>query len=134
MQPTHQSQPLGNIQPENKHTHHQLTIILTGNDGSTWSTEFHLDTKLEAPRRFLILAIQGKVQKPAGNMVQVSETKSEFTVQLRGSASPAVLRDLSATPLKDWIPTLLISFAESQAAIGILVNRGRVSVTLNEGE
>jgi hypothetical protein len=82
----------------------------------------------------MILDLPAKVKNPTGQMVQLSDTRSEFVVDLLGLASPATVKDLSGLPIKDWIPTLLVSFAETQASIGILVTHGRVSVTLHAGE
>jgi len=130
----YQTQPLGSAQPENKHAQHELKITLRGNDGSSWSTEFQFDTRSAAPRRFIILELPGKVKNPTGQMIQLSETRSEFVVDLLGPASPATIKDLSAMPLKDWMATLYISFAETQSAVGVLVTHGRVSVTLHGGE
>ena len=130
----YQTQPLGSAQPESKHVHHELQVILRGNDGSSWSTEFQFDTRSAAPRRFMILELPAKVKNPTGQMVQLSDARSEFVVDLLAPASAATLKDLSAMPLKEWMATLLISFAETQASIGILVTHGRVSVTLHGGE
>ena len=134
MKQTYQTQPLGSAQPESKHVHHELQVILRGNDGSSWSTEFQFDTTAAAPRRFVILELPGKVKNPTGQMIQLSDARSEFVVDLLAPASAATLKDLSAMPLKEWMATLLISFAETQASIGILVTHGRVSVTLHGGE
>ena len=82
----------------------------------------------------MILELPAKVKNPTGQMVQLSDARSEFVVDLLAPASPATLKDLSAMPLKDWMATLLISFAETQASIGVLVTHGRVSVTLHGGE
>ena len=134
MKPTYQTQPLGVLRPASKHSHHELQVILQGNDGSSWSTWFDFATSDSSPRRFLILELPSRVVKPGGDMVQLSETQSELIVQLQGPASEALLKDLSATPIQDWMSTLFTCFAEAPSAIGILVTHGQVSVTLHEGE
>lgn len=135
MKPPHLTQPLGNVHPENKHPRHNLQVILRGDDGSIWSTGFDLDTKPTSPRRFLVLELQTRAEKSSGQMVQLSDTQSEFSVRLRGPASPATIKDLSAQPIKNWMAILYACFAEAEAVVGILVtNRGRVSVALHEGE
>ena len=134
MKPTYQTQPLGVLRPASQHSHHELQIILKGNDGTSWSTWFDFNTRDSAPRRFLILELPSQVVKPGGDMVQLSATQSELIVQLQGPASEALLKDLSATPIQDWMSTLFTCFAEAKAAIGILITNGQVSVTLHEGE
>jgi hypothetical protein len=133
MKTTHQTQPLGVIQPQGKNACHQLKIILKGQDQSTWSTEFTFDVTPSAPRRFLILELTARVGMPDAEMNQHSDTHSVLTVHLRGSAA-AQLKDLSAIPIQNWIATLYTCFAQVQASIGILVTHGRVSVILNGGD
>ena len=135
MKPPYLTQPLGNVHPENKHPRHNLQVILRGDDGSIWSTGFDLDTKPTSPRRFLVLELQTKAEKSSGRMVQFSDTQSEFSVRLRGPASPAKIKDLSSLPMKNWMATLYACFADAEAVVGILVcNHGRISVALHEGE
>jgi len=67
-------------------------------------------------------------------MKQVSNTHSEFVVNLIGDASPATLCDLSHIPLKDWMATMFSKFADCPAGIGVLVTSGKISVTLHSGE
>ena len=135
MKPPYLTQPLGNVHPENKHPRHNLQVILRGDDGSIWSTGFDLDTKPTSPRRFLVLELQTKAEKSSDQMLQLSDTQSEFSVRLQGPASPATIKDLSSLPTKNWMAILYACFAEAEAVVGILVtNRGRVSVALHEGE
>jgi len=135
MKPPHLTQPLGSMHPENRHPRHHLELILRGEDGSIWSTGFDLDTKPTSPRRFLVLELQTKAEKSTGQMVQLSDNQSEFSVRLRGPALPAKIKDLSSLPMKNWMATLYACFADAEAVVGILVsNHGRISVALHEGE
>ena len=135
MKPPYQIQPLGNLQPENKHPRHHLLVRLKGSDGSSWSKEFELDITPASPRRFLILQLQSKAEKSTGQIVQLSNTQSEFSLRLRGPASPATIKDLSSMPIEHWMATLHACFVEAKAVVGILVtSHGRISVALHEGE
>jgi hypothetical protein len=134
MTPIHQTFPLGCLQPEHKHPSHQLQILLRGDNGSAWSTVLTFDTRNSAPRRLLILELPAKVKTPGGIMTQRSDTRSDFAVTLAGPAVPATLRDLTDTPLPEWMSTMYEIFAECPAAIGILVTRGNLSVVLHEGD
>jgi hypothetical protein len=128
MKPPYLTQPLGNVHPENKHPRHNLQVTLKGDDGSSWSTGFELDTKPASPRRFLILELQTRAEKSGGQMVQLSDTQSEFSVRLRGPTLPATIKDLSSLPIKNWVATLYTCFAEAEAVVGILItNRGRIA-------
>ena len=134
MKHTRRSQQMGIFRPQPKHDHHTLKIILKSADGiSDWATTLELETKLTSPPKIIILELPSKAE-PGGEMRQVSNTRSEFTVNLIGDASPATLTDLSHLPLQDWMATMFSKFANCRAAIGVLVTSGRVSVTMHTGE
>jgi hypothetical protein len=134
MKPTYQKQSLSVLRPDSERSHHELHVILHGNDGSTWSTSFDFDTAISSTRKMLILQLPAKVEQKGGDIVSVTDNKFEVTVQLQGPALPATLIDISAKPITDWMSSMFTCFAETGAAIGILVSGGRVSVTLNEGD
>ena len=128
------TEQMGVFRPQPKHHHHQVRIILKSKDGSSdWAMTLELETTLTSPRKIIILELPCKA-KPDGQMKQISNTRSEFTVDLIGDASPATLCDLSHIPLKDWMATMFSKFANCHAAIGVLVTSGRISVTLHSGE
>lgn len=129
----HDANPLGILRPESKFKYHELTIVLAGNDGQ-WSSTLDLKTGTDAPPQFVIFKIDSPVKKPTGEMRQTSDTQSEFVVRLAGPTTMAVVRNLSKLPLKDWMPIMFSTFAQCPAAIAVLVVRGRVSVTLHEGD
>jgi len=134
MKPSHQSRPLGRLQPKHRHASNELRIILRGDHDSTWSTELTFDTRNSAPRRLLILELPAGAKAPGGIMTQRSLTQSQFAVTLAGPAAPAILRDLSDSPLSEWMSTMFQIFAGCPAAIGMLVNEGNLSVVLHAGE
>lgn len=129
----HDTHPLGILRPESKFQCHELTIILVGNDGQ-WSSALDLKTGNDAPSQLVIFKIDSPVKKPTGEMKQISNTQSEFVVRLAGPTTMATVLNLSKLPLKDWMPVMFSTFAQCPAAIAVLVVRGRVSVTLHEGD
>jgi hypothetical protein len=119
--------------PQSQYTNHELTIVLAGDNGQ-WTTTLDLDTRVDAPSRLLVFELPTAVQKSTGQMRQTCPTQSEFAVKLTGPPHPATPVDLSSLPLSEWMSTLLLKFAQCPSAIGVLVTRGQVSVTLNEGD
>ena len=134
MKQTRRSQQMGIFRPQPKHAKHELKIVLKSADGlSDWAMTLDLETTLTSPPKIIVLELPCKAE-PSGVMKQVSNTCSEFTVELIGDASPATLCDLSHIPLNDWMHTMFSKFAECPAAIGVLVTSGKISVTLHSGE
>jgi len=128
-----QNQPLEGFQPN--HPAHQFRLVLRSDTGpNSWTSTIELDTRPGSPARFLIFTLPTPVKPLAGGLQQLGHAQSEFVVRLAGEASPAQLVDLSHTHQKEWMPTMLTTFAGSQAALAILLNRGRISVVLHEGE
>jgi hypothetical protein len=126
-------QPLALCRPQSQYTNHELTIVLEGDDGR-WTTKLDLDTRTDAPPRLLVFELPTAVQKTTGQMRQIGPTRSEFKLKLAGPSHPATIIDLSSLPMAEWMPTLFLKFAQCPSAVGVLVIRGQVSVTLNEGD
>ena len=128
------TEQMGIFRPQPKHERHTIKIVLKSHDGlSDWATTLDLETKLNMPPTFLILELPCRA-KPGAEMRQISNTHSEFNVDLEGNASPATLCDLSHIPLKNWMSTLFTKFGDCHAAIGVVVTSGKISVTLHPGE
>ena len=127
----HTTQQIGVCHPQSLHDSHELTIMLVGDDGQ-WSTTIDANTKSDAPSQFWILELPGKARKPGGEMHLISSVETEFVVRLTGSTGPANVRNLTNTPQKSWMVTMFETFAKTPA-IGVLVSRGHMSVTLHEG-
>jgi len=125
------TQQIGVCRPQSLHDSHELTIVLVGDDGQ-WSTTIDANTKSDAPSQFWVIELPAKARKPGGEMHLISNMETEFVVRLAGSTSPAVVRNLSNTPQKSWMIAMFQAFAKTPA-IGVLVSRGRMSVTLHEG-
>jgi len=126
-------QPLALCRPQSPYTNHELTIVLAGDDGR-WTTTLDLDTRMDAPPKLLVFELPTAVQKTTGQMRQIGPTRSEFKVKLAGPSHPATIVDLSSLPMAEWMRTLFLKFAQCPSAVGVLVIRGQVSVTLNEGD
>ena len=126
---------MGIFSPQPKHDHHELKILLKSADGlSDWATTLELKTALTSPPKIIILELPCRAKQPTGEMRQISNTQSEFTVHLDGAAAPATLCDLSGIPLKHWMRTMFSRFAECPAAICVLVTSGKISLTFHPGE
>ena len=126
---------MGIFRPEIKPQRHEIKIVLKSEDGnSNWMTTLELETGPNTPPKMLILELPSRANQPTGEMRQISNNQSEFTVDLVGDASPAALTDLSGTPLQNWMATMFSKFASCPAAIGVLVTRGTISVTLHSEE
>jgi len=135
MRNTRRTVQMGIFRPQPKHDHHELKILLKSTDGlSDWATTLELKTALTSPPKIIILELPCRAKQPTGEMRQISNTQSKFTVHLDGDASPATLCDLSAVPLKHWMRTMFSKFAECPAAICILVTSGKISLTFHPGE
>jgi hypothetical protein len=125
------TQQIGVCHPHSRHASHELTITLVGDDGQ-WSTTIDANTKSDAPSQFWIIELPAKARKPGGEMHQISNMETEFVVRLIGSTGPAIIRNLTNSPQKNWMVTMFKTFAKIPA-IGVLVSRGHMSVTLFEG-
>jgi hypothetical protein len=126
-------QPLALCRPQSQYTNQELMIVLEGDDGR-WTTKLDLDTRTDAPPKLLVFELPTAVQKSTGQMRQIGPTRSEFTVKLAGPSHPVTLVDLSSLPMAEWMRTLFLKFAQCPSAVGVLVIRGQVSVTLHEGD
>ena len=125
------TQQIGVCHPHSHHASHELTIVLVGDDGQ-WSTTIDANTKSDAASQFWIIELPAKARKPGGEMHLISNMATEFVVRLVGGTGPAKIKNLSNTPQKIWMVTMLKTFAKTPA-IGVLVSRGHMSVTLHEG-
>lgn len=125
------TQQIGVCRPQPLYDTHELKIVLLGDDGQ-WSTIIDANTKSDAPSQFWILELPAKARKPGGEMHLISNIETEFVVRLVGSTGPATVRNLSNTPQKGWMVTMFQTFAKTPA-IGVLISRGQISVTLHEG-
>ena len=127
----HTTQQIGVCRPQSLHDSHELTIVLVGDDGQ-WSTTIDANTKSDAPSQFWLIELPAKAQKPGGEMRQISNLETEFVVRLAGPTGPAIVRNLSNTPQTNWMIAMFKTFARTPA-IGVLISRGHMSVTLHEG-
>ena len=125
------TQQIGVCRPQPLYDSHELTITLLGDDGQ-WATTIDANTKSDAPSQFWIIELPGKARKPGGEMHLISNMETEFVVRLIGSTGPAIVRNLSNTSQKSWMIAMFKTFARTPA-IGVLVSRGQMSVTLHEG-
>jgi len=125
MKSNRNTEQLGIFRPEIKPQHQEVKIVLKSKD---------LETGPNTPPKMLILELPSRANQPTGEMRQISNAQSEFTVDLVGAASPATLTDLSATPRQNWMATMFTKFASCPAAIAVLVTRGTISVTLHSEE
>ena len=135
MKSNRNTEQLGIFRPEIKPQPQEVKIVLKSKDGnSNWTTTLDLETGPNTPPKMLILELPSRANQPTGEMRQISNAQSEFTVDLVGAASPATLTDLSATPRQNWMATMFTKFASCPAAIAVLVTRGTISVTLHSEE
>jgi hypothetical protein len=125
------TQQIGVCHPQSLHDSHELRIVLDGDDGQ-WSTTIDANTKSDAPSQFWIVELPAKARKPGGEMHLISNMATEFVVRLAGPTGPGTVRNLTNTPQKGWMIAMFQTFA-STSAIGVLVSRGQISVTLHEG-
>jgi len=125
------TQQIGVCRPQSLYDSHEVTIVLTGDDGQ-WSTTIAANTKSDAPPQFWIIELPASTRKPDGEMRQISNMETEFVVRLAGSTGPAIIRNLTNTPQKTWMVTMFKSFGQGPT-LAVLVLRGRLSITLHEG-
>jgi hypothetical protein len=126
----HTTQQIGVCRPHSLHDSHELRIVLAGDDGQ-WSTTIDANTKSDAPAQFWLIELPA-TRKAGGEMHQISNMETEFVVRLAGSTGPAIVRNLTNTPQTNWMVTMFKTFARTPA-IGVLISRGQMSVTLHEG-
>ena len=129
----HNIHPLGILRPASKHKQHELKINLVGDKGQ-WTTTLNLDTRPEAKPQFLIVKIGLPLRRPTGEMKQLANAQSEFTIRIMGPMADATIVNLSPLPIQDWMPTMFAEFAQNPAALAVLCSHGRVSVTLHGGD
>ena len=135
MNPTHQNHPLGLLRPYNEHTTHQLKIILLNGDGERgWSTLLDLNTRPDSERKFFLIEFTAAIRPPGGAMRRLDDEHSELTVPLDETITAPTIKDLSSTPLEEWMATMFSTFARCPSAVAVLCNLGQISTVLHGGE
>jgi hypothetical protein len=84
------------------------------------------------PVQMLVLQLSSRIQNAQHCLKHTSGDDYEIAVRLEGSALPAELIDLSTKPTPDLFPAMCGLFAKCPVAIGIVIARGRVHITINE--
>jgi hypothetical protein len=84
------------------------------------------------PVQLLVLQLPSRVQNAPDCLKHLGDDDYEVAVRLEGSVLPAELTDLSTRPTAALFPAMRGLFAMSPAAVGIIITRGRVHITINQ--
>jgi hypothetical protein len=107
---------------------HELEILLTGDDKTTWSCTLYFDQTPTAHTRFVLCELESMVVQPVARIRKAGDYKSVLKLNLSGGAAKTKLLDISHVPVEKWKYLLADAVSRCPAIVGIMLRNGRITV------